>query len=169
MVVVGRFEPVVERVDGDAVAEPHRLELAPFNRPRNRRAMAPAATSPVDMTGRRAAVSGGTCRIVAILPFCSGCFAEARRPCGRTITLGARAATAAPLHGRSCLGRAEARQDLARHGETRPPKSSAGATSGGDGRRLRGIPAVSRGTSGAIAGTDPVSALLAKGWTGTQR
>jgi len=66
-------------------------------------------------------------------------------------------------------GRAEARQDLARHGETRPPKSSAGATSGGDGRRLRGIPAVSRGTSGAIAGTDPVSALLAKGCTGTQR
>ena len=47
-------------------------------------------------------------------------------------------------------------------GEAAPPASSAGATAPGDGRRLRGIPAVARGTSGAIAGTDPLRALLAK-------
>ena len=40
---------------------------------------------------------------------------------------------------------------------------SAGATAPGDRRRLRGIPIVGRSTSGgAIAGTDPVSAMLAK-------
>ena len=39
---------------------------------------------------------------------------------------------------------------------------AAGATSGGDGRRLRGIPAVGRRTSGAVFGTDPVRAMLAK-------
>ena len=42
------------------------------------------------------------------------------------------------------------------------PSSSAGATAGGDGRRLRGIPAVARGTSGAVFGPDPLRALLAK-------
>ena len=49
-------------------------------------------------------------------------------------------------------------------GEAVGPKASsaAGATAGGDGRRLRGIPAVARGTSGAVFGTDPVRALLAK-------
>jgi hypothetical protein len=36
------------------------------------------------------------------------------------------------------------------------------ATAGGDPRRLRGIPAVGRGTGGAIAGSDPLAALLAK-------
>jgi hypothetical protein len=36
------------------------------------------------------------------------------------------------------------------------------ATAGGDGRRLRGIPAVGRGPGGAIAGTQPESALLRK-------
>jgi hypothetical protein len=36
------------------------------------------------------------------------------------------------------------------------------ATAGGDAQRLRGLPAHARGTSGAIAGTDPVRALLAK-------
>ena len=41
-------------------------------------------------------------------------------------------------------------------------REEAGATAGGDGRRLRGIPAVSRGTSGAIPGTNPMHALLAK-------
>jgi hypothetical protein len=46
--------------------------------------------------------------------------------------------------------------------EAAPPASSAGATAPGDGRRLRGIPAVSRGTGGAIAGTDPLRALLVK-------
>ena len=40
--------------------------------------------------------------------------------------------------------------------------SSAGATAPGDERRLRGIPAVSRHTSGAVFGSDPVRALLAK-------
>jgi hypothetical protein len=47
-------------------------------------------------------------------------------------------------------------------GEDAPPETLARATLAGDGRRLRGIPAVSRGTSGAIAGTDPLRALLAK-------
>jgi hypothetical protein len=43
------------------------------------------------------------------------------------------------------------------------PESSAGATAAGDGRRLRGIPCHARGTGGgAIAGTDPLRALLAK-------
>ena len=38
----------------------------------------------------------------------------------------------------------------------------AGATAPLDRRRLRGIPAVGRGTSGAIFSTDPARALLAK-------
>ena len=43
------------------------------------------------------------------------------------------------------------------------PSSSAGATARGDGQRLRGIPVVGRSTAGgAIPGTDPVRALLAK-------
>jgi hypothetical protein len=41
------------------------------------------------------------------------------------------------------------------------PSSAAGATSGGDSRRLRGIPAVGRGCSSTITGTDPLRALLA--------
>ena len=36
------------------------------------------------------------------------------------------------------------------------------ATAAGDPRRLRGIPAVGRGTSGAVFGSDPLRALLAK-------
>ena len=35
------------------------------------------------------------------------------------------------------------------------PASAAGATAAGDERRLRGIPAVGRGCSGAIAGSRP--------------
>ena len=42
------------------------------------------------------------------------------------------------------------------------PKTVAGATAPLDHRRLRGIPAVGRGVSGAISSTDPVRALLAK-------
>ena len=42
------------------------------------------------------------------------------------------------------------------------PESTAGSTAGGDGRRLRGIPSVGRGVSGAIGGTDPLRALMAK-------
>jgi hypothetical protein len=43
------------------------------------------------------------------------------------------------------------------------PSGSAGATAGGDRRSLRGIPIVGRSTmGGAIPGTDPVRALLAK-------
>ena len=45
-------------------------------------------------------------------------------------------------------------------GEEAP--ASSGVTAAGDERRLRGIPAVSRHSSGAIAGTDPLRALLAK-------
>ena len=40
--------------------------------------------------------------------------------------------------------------------------SSAGATSGGDERRLRGLPAIGRGVQGAIRGTRPDVALFAK-------
>ena len=39
---------------------------------------------------------------------------------------------------------------------------AAGATAAGDPRRLRGIPAVGRGTSGAVFDTAPLRALLAK-------
>jgi hypothetical protein len=46
-------------------------------------------------------------------------------------------------------------------GESTEPTSSAGVTAGGDGRRLRGIPVVG-GTGGAVFGTDPLRALLAK-------
>lgn len=35
------------------------------------------------------------------------------------------------------------------------PARTAGATAGGDERRLRGIPAIGRGVSGAISGTQP--------------
>jgi hypothetical protein len=42
------------------------------------------------------------------------------------------------------------------------PSSAAGATAAGDSRRLRGIPAVGRGCSSTIPGTDPVRALLAR-------
>ena len=45
-------------------------------------------------------------------------------------------------------------------GEPAPPKRTAGATSGGDERALRGLPAVGRGVSGAIQGTDPVKAVV---------
>ena len=43
------------------------------------------------------------------------------------------------------------------------PSGAAGATAPGDGRRLRGIPIVGRSTAGgAIGGSDPLRALLAK-------
>jgi hypothetical protein len=42
------------------------------------------------------------------------------------------------------------------------PATAAGATARGDGRRLRGIPAVGRGASSTMFGTDPLRALLAK-------
>ena len=42
------------------------------------------------------------------------------------------------------------------------PTSAPGATAGGDGHRLRGMPAVGRGTSRAVSGSDPLRALLAK-------
>jgi hypothetical protein len=42
------------------------------------------------------------------------------------------------------------------------PSSAAGTTAGRDPARLRDLPAVSRATSGAVFGTDPVRALLAK-------
>lgn len=42
------------------------------------------------------------------------------------------------------------------------PKAAAGVTSGGDERRLRGLPAIGRGVSGALEGSDPLKALLAK-------
>ena len=43
------------------------------------------------------------------------------------------------------------------------PAGAAGATAPGDGRKMRGIPIVGRSTSGgAIPGSDPLRALLAK-------
>ncbi len=47
-------------------------------------------------------------------------------------------------------------------GEAEEPPSVAGATAAGDERRLRGIPAISRGTSGAVFGSDPLRAFLWK-------
>lgn len=42
---------------------------------------------------------------------------------------------------------------------TSPTASAKGATAGGDERRLRGIPALSRGVGGAINGTRPGDTL----------
>jgi hypothetical protein len=46
-------------------------------------------------------------------------------------------------------------------GETEPT-DAAGVTAGGDPTRLRGLPVVVRGSSGAVPGTSPLGALLAK-------
>ena len=51
---------------------------------------------------------------------------------------------------------------ILREASDEPVTSSAGATAAGDERRLRGIPAIGRATSGAVSGSDPVRALLAK-------
>jgi hypothetical protein len=50
---------------------------------------------------------------------------------------------------------------LAREAAPDVPMRS-GATAGGDPSRLRGLPAIGRGSSGAVRGTDPERALLAK-------
>ncbi|MDF2752294.1 MAG: hypothetical protein K0S82_677 [Gaiellaceae bacterium] len=48
-------------------------------------------------------------------------------------------------------------------GESAPSPRIFSATAGGDAHRLRGIPAHAKGTGGgAIAGTDPIRALLAR-------
>ena len=47
-------------------------------------------------------------------------------------------------------------------GDVGEPSCSPGQTAAGDERRLRGIPAIGRETSGAVSGSDPVRALLAK-------
>ncbi len=60
------------------------------------------------------------------------------------------------------LDTAKVTRILAEVGEPEEPASVAGATAAGDGRKLRGIPAIGRGTSGAVAGSDPVAALLSK-------
>ncbi len=39
---------------------------------------------------------------------------------------------------------------------------AAGATAAGDWRRMRGVPVQARGVGGAVAGSEPVRALLAK-------
>lgn len=56
---------------------------------------------------------------------------------------------------------AKVRRIVAEVGDAEMPSSTAGATAAGDERRLRGVPAVGRGVSGAIPGTSPVGALLA--------
>ena len=45
-------------------------------------------------------------------------------------------------------------------GETQQPASAAGATAAGDWQRLRGLPAIGRGCSGAIRGTRPGDGLF---------
>ena len=47
-------------------------------------------------------------------------------------------------------------------GETAPPKTSAGATSGGDWQRMRGLPMIAKGVGGTAPGSDPLGALIAK-------
>ena len=47
-------------------------------------------------------------------------------------------------------------------GEMAPPAQTAGVTSGGDPERLRGLPAIGRGVSGAMRGSDPLRSLIAK-------
>ena len=46
--------------------------------------------------------------------------------------------------------------------ESAEPPTAAGTTSGGDEARLRGLPAIGRGVSGAIPGTSPVGAVMRK-------
>jgi hypothetical protein len=45
-------------------------------------------------------------------------------------------------------------------GEALPVVQAAGSTSGGDEQRLRGLPAIGRGVSGAIRGTDPLGEVI---------
>jgi hypothetical protein len=47
-------------------------------------------------------------------------------------------------------------------GDYEEPVSTAGATAGGDGRCLRGIPVIGKGAGGAVFGADPLRAPLAK-------
>ena len=47
-------------------------------------------------------------------------------------------------------------------GDHEEPAGHAGATAAADSARLRGIPAVGVGCSGAIRGTNPVAALLGR-------
>jgi hypothetical protein len=54
-------------------------------------------------------------------------------------------------------GRAEAEVKEIERGARLSP-----ATAAGDRRKLRGLPAVARGVSGHVPGTDPLEALLAK-------
>src|SRR3954452_10637507 len=49
-------------------------------------------------------------------------------------------------------------------GPAPPPTRVAGARSGGDERALRGLPAIGRGVSGTMPGTDPVQAVLNPRW-----
>jgi hypothetical protein len=60
--------------------------------------------------------------------------------------------------------RAEAARKLAtillETGEAATPKRTAGATSGGDERALRGLPAIGRGVFGAMSGTSPYHAAV---------
>ena len=63
--------------------------------------------------------------------------------------------------------RAESNRKIARivlesGGTAESAKPVAYATLAGDERRLRGLPAVARGVSGASPGTDPVGALMRK-------
>ena len=60
------------------------------------------------------------------------------------------------------LDSAKVARIVAEAGEPEEPASAAGATAAGDERRLRGVPAVGRGVAGAIPGTNPLGALLAR-------
>ncbi len=51
--------------------------------------------------------------------------------------------------------------EIARDTETTPIVNTK-ATAAGDGRKLRGIPALAHGVSSTVPGTDPLKAILAK-------
>jgi len=45
-------------------------------------------------------------------------------------------------------------------GDEEPPPTTKGSSNGGDWERLRGLPAIGRGCSGAIRGSDPLGEVL---------
>lgn len=49
---------------------------------------------------------------------------------------------------------------VAETGATEEPRNSAGVTAAGDGRRVRGLPAIGKGVTGAIRDTRPGDGLF---------
>ena len=103
--------------------------------------------------------------LLAIVRFCSAVFALWVDAFAGGGLCSAGAATVASLVPESLQAEDEAKLDriLRTVGERVEPASTAGATAPGDGRKMRGIPIVGRSTAGgAIPGSDPVRAVLAK-------